>query len=86
MKAIRYRIAEARKLCGCYACCGLRDIGEHTIIGGKPRITPSSCLAAQVFQELSTPERPTEQSVDRARLEAWYRIMAIQAVGKSSET
>lgn len=46
-------VGQARSLCGCYACCGSREIGAHTIqTPDKPRPTPISCLASGVLAGL----------------------------------
>lgn len=45
-------VAQAREVCGCYACCGLREVGAHTIATpDKPRPTPSSCVANTLLHQ-----------------------------------
>lgn len=51
-------VKRSRELCGCYSCRGgPREIGGHTIASpDKPRSTPSSCLAGEIFGVLVTIE------------------------------
>ena len=47
-------VERARKICGCYNCQGMMEIGAHTIATpDKPRRTPSSCLAREIFLDLN---------------------------------
>jgi len=71
---IKYQIELSRKLCGCYACCGHGYVGGQLAAGAAPRVVspirPSSCLAAQVFVELSKPVLTAGRLAEFAKINA----------------